>query len=101
MEMGKLDIRKMIFAENGNWRKFKVENKKKGENGKLGEREIRQMGNHDEGIQGKWILGKRVICKNTKWKKRNQQEWKLGKKEIGKKFWEKRKLGKLKFRKLE
>ena len=40
---------KMIFGENGNWRKFKVENKKK-ENGKLGEREIRQMGNHDEGI---------------------------------------------------
>ena len=34
-------------------------------------------------------------------KKRNQQEWKLGKKKLGKNgCWEKRKLGKLKFVKL-
>ena len=48
---------KMIFVENGNQRKFKVENKKN-ENVKLGEREIRQMGNHEEQIQGKLILRK-------------------------------------------
>ena len=46
-----------------------MENKKK-ENGKLGERKIRQMGNHEEnGYWEKDKLGKRVICKNTKWKK--------------------------------
>ena len=55
---------KMIFAENGNLRKFKMENIEK-ENGKLGEREIRQMGNHEEGIQGKLILGKREIGKKS------------------------------------
>ena len=54
----------MIFAKNGNWRKFKVVNVKK-ENGKLGEREIRQIGNHEEGIQGKWILGKIEIGKKS------------------------------------
>ena len=54
----------MEIGENLSW---KI---KKKENGKLGEREIRQMGNYEEGIQGKWILGKRVICKNTKWEQR-------------------------------
>ena len=39
----------MIFAENGNFSKFKVENQKN-DKGILREREIRQMGNHEEGI---------------------------------------------------
>ena len=50
----------MIFAETGNWK-----NKIRKENRKFGEGEIRQMGFHDEGIQEKWILGKREIGKNS------------------------------------
>ena len=49
---------KMIFVENGNQRKFKVENKKN-ENVKLGEREIRQIGNLEERDIGKMDIGKK------------------------------------------
>ena len=56
-----------------------------------------KKGQREDGYWVKEKLGKRIICKNTKWKKRNQQEQKLGKKEIGKKqMW-----GKGKIRKIE
>ena len=46
----------MEIGENLSWK-----NKIRKENRKFGEREIRQMGFHEEGIQEKWILGKREI----------------------------------------
>ena len=49
----------MEIGENLRW---KIKKKDKG---KLREREIRQMGNHEEGIEGKWILGKREIGKKN------------------------------------
>ena len=55
----------MEILENFSWK-----NKIRKENRKFGEREIRQMGFHEEGIQEKWILGKRVIYKNIQWKKK-------------------------------
>ena len=57
----------MEIGENLSWK-----NKIRKENRKFGEREIRQMGFHEEGIQEKWILGKREIGK----------KYTMGKKEI-------------------
>ena len=75
----------MEIGENLSWK-----NKIRKENRKFGEREIRQMGFHEEGIQEKWILGKREIGKELSIKiynekKRNQLGWKLRKIEICKK----------------
>ena len=82
----------MISADNGNWRKFQLEDQKK-ENMEFQKREIRQIGNHEEGIQGKLIfrrgeIGEKGICKNTKWKKEKLarvQTWKI--RNFKKGFW--------------
>ena len=66
----------MIFEKNGNWRKFKVENQKK-DKGKLREKEIRQMKNHEEGMQGKWILGKREIGRENNLQKYEMEKEKF------------------------
>ena len=75
----------MEIGENLSWK-----NKIRTENRKFGEREIRQMGYHKEGIYEKWIGKKRnweedLYVKISNGKKRNQQGWKLRKIEICKK----------------
>ena len=64
MEIGenlRWKIKKRIM---GNWGKEKSD-----------KQEIMKKGYRENGYWEKEKVGKRVICKITKWKKRNQQEW--------------------------